>query len=246
MFRTTRHLLVAFIALMLVAPSAFAHGHTIYGPMPAPNGVGMGAYYTASEWNGCKPGQYGTTDWWETCAPADATPDLKRRSEIKPGASQSVGWLKADLGPAANDGRSWHSLVQLHGPDSDGAWRYSQVALRVERGYWRLWGDDGLSNASAWSIPLMPYVDDYATHAMITYRTDALRSRVCISLDPAGAATGLQTWCHDAEPWDSQWLIWHSGLYRGSGNTPHSEGGIQPTYRQGVLMKDVHAIRYPA
>jgi hypothetical protein len=243
-----RRSIVAMVAVaLMLAPTAIAspHDHTTYGPMAAPNGMGQPAWYTASEWNGMKPGQYGTTDWWITGAPADATPDLTRRSEIKVGTSQAAatlsapgkktqwkGWLKPVLGAAKNDGRSWHSLVQLHGPDTDGGWRYAQVALRVENGYWRLWGDDG-SNVNAWSIPLMPYVDGYATYAMVTYRADAVQSLACVSLDPAGAEIGQQTWCHDAEAWDSQWVVWHSGLYRGSGSST-----LQPTYEQRAYVKE--------
>lgn len=264
MSRTTRHLLVALIALLLVglAPiTASAHGHTLYGPKAAPNGVGQAALYRASEWNGHEPTWYGSTDWWITGAPADATPALKRRSEFKPGTSwdaatitgpgkktQWKGWLKPVLGPAADDGRSWHSLVQLHGPDTDGAWRFSQVALRVEFGNWVLWGDDGQSAASAWKQTLMPYVDDFAVYAMITYRPVAAPglSQVCVSLDPAGAEIPQRSWCHWAESWDSQWLMWQGGLYRGSGNTPFEQGGIQPTYEQRVYVKDARVTVYPA
>lgn len=234
-------------AALMLAPSvsASAQGHTTYGPMAAPNGVGQPAWYTASEWNGMKPKQFGTTDWWITGAPADATPALQRRSEIKVGASQAAatlsapgkrtqwkGWLQPFLGPAMNDGRSWHSLIQLHGPDRDGGWRYAVAALRVENGYWHLGGGRG-SNVTAWSIPLMPYVDGHAMYAVVTYRADAVRSVACVSLDPAGPAIGQQTWCHDAEPWDSQWVVWHSGLYRGSGSST-----LQPTYEQRVYIKE--------
>jgi len=263
MFRTTRHHLVAFLTLLLVAlapATASAHGHTLYGPKAAPNGVGQMAYYRASEWNSAEPTWYGSTDWWIVSAPADPTPDLKRRSEFKSGASlaatqiwgpgkktQWKGWLKPVLGPAATDGRSWHSLVQLHGPDTDGAWRFSQVALRIVDGNWQLWGDDG-SSVNAWKVTLMPYVDDYATYAMITYRPDAVASQVCVTLDPAwSAAAGdppARSWCHWAEPWDSQWLTWQAGLYRGSGNTPFDQGGIQPTYEQHVFVKAPYVTIY--
>jgi hypothetical protein len=256
MIRLRAILITALTAFMVIlAPLTASAAAITYGPMAAPNGVGQAAWYRASEWNGAEPVQYGTTDWWITAAPADSTPDLKRRSEIKVGASQEAatlygpgkksqwkGYLKPVLGAAKNDGRSWHSLVQLHGPDTDGAWTYSQVALRVENGYWRLWGDDG-SNANAWSIPLMPYTDDYATYAMITYRPEAAPtlSQVCVTLDPAwSVALGDPppvSACHWAESWGSQWLVWHSGLYRGSGNTPFDQGGIQPTYEQHVFIK---------
>lgn len=257
MFRKTRHLLVALLALMLVATPAVASTATLYGPKAAPNGVGQMAWYRASEWNGYEPTWYGSTDWWLTGAPADASPDLKRRSEFKSGTSQAAaqitgpgyktqwkGWLKPVLGPAATDGRSWHSLVQLHGPDTDGAYRFSQVALRIVDGYWQLWGDN--NDGTAWSQNLMPYVDDFATYAMITYRPGATDGLVCLSLDPAGAAIPSRSWCHAAEAWDSQWLVWSSGLYRGSGNTPFDRGGIQPTYEQRVYVKDARVTVYPA
>lgn len=247
---------VGFAPAPTAAPPTQSAGHTIYGPAPACNGQGDPAWYRASEWNGSKPVCYGATDWWITAAPADSTPDLKRRSEIKFGASQAAvqldtpgyktqwkGYLKPVLGPAKNDGRSWHSLVQLHGPDTDGAWRFSQVALRVEFGNWVLWGDDG-TGASAWKQTIMPYVDDYATYAMITYRAESAPalSQVCVTLNPAASSSGdpaAVSLCHWAESWNSQWAVWHSGLYRGSGNTPFDQGGIQPTYEQHVFQKFV-------
>jgi hypothetical protein len=257
MFKKTISAIALIILMVVLAPlTASAHGHTLYGPKLAPNGVGQNALYRASEWNGAEPTWYGSTDWWIVSAPADPSPDLKRRSEFKVGTSweaarytgpgkkmQWKGYLKPVLGAAKNDGRSWHSLVQLHGPDAGtGAWTYSQVALRVEMGNWVLWGDDG-SNVAAWKQTIMPYVDDYATYAMITYRAEAapLLSQVCVTLDPAwSVAKGDPppvSVCHWAESWDSQWVDWQAGLYRGSGNTPFDQGGIQPTYEQHVFVK---------
>ena len=254
MFRNARRPLVVIITMLLAAlapATASAHQHTLYGPKAAPNGVGQPAYYRASEWNSAEPTWYGSTDWWIVSAPADPTPDLKRRSEFKSGASleatkilgpgkksQWKGWLKPVLGPAATDGRSWHSLAQLHGPDTDGAWRFAQAAIRVVNGQWQLWGDN--NDGTAWGVSVMPYVDDYAVYAMITYRPGVDSSLVCLTLDPAssnGVDPPAVSTCHWAEPWDSQWATWQTGLYRGSGNTPFEQGGIQPTYEQHVFVK---------
>lgn len=261
--RALKALFAAALAVLLTAGVALAHGHTLYGPKNAPNGVGQNALYRASEWNGAEPTWYGSTDWWIVAAPADPSPDLKRRSEFKVGTSWDAlrytgpglktfwrGYLKPVLGAAKNDGRSWHSLVQLHGPDAGtGAWTFSQFALRVEFGNWVMWGDDG-SNVAAWKQTIMPYVDDYATYATITYRAETAPtlSQVCVTLDPAwSAALGDPppvSACHWAEPWDSQWVDWQAGLYRGSGNTPFEQGGIQPTYEQHVFVKKPETGKY--
>jgi hypothetical protein len=250
-------LLGALTALLVLVGSTAAYAAaTLYGPKAAPNGQGDPAWYRASEWNSGEPTWYGSTDWWITSAPADSSPDLKRRSEIKFGASQAAvqldtpgyktqwkGYLKPVLGAAKNDGRSWHSLVQLHGPDTDGGYRFAQFALRVVNGYWQAWGDNN-DGVTAWSQNLMPYVDDYATYATITYKAASAPSLglVCITLDPAASSSGdpaAQSWCHSTASWDSQWLVWSSGLYRGSGSTPFDQGGIQPTYEQHVFQKFV-------
>jgi hypothetical protein len=212
---------------------------TTYGPLAAPNGIGMGAWYTAQEWNGYRPTAAG--DWFKCGAPASTAPEARRRSEVKIGASQAAvqtacgmttkwsGWIKPLLGAAATLARNWHCVLQLHGPDYDGAWRGAQPFICIRDGKWRL--EHGMAK---WEpVDLMPFVNGEEVFVEVEATMSEIpeKGRIAVTLTPkTGAAVFVEVF---RPTWEHQWSVWHAGLYRGAGSS-----GTQPTYEQLVYLKD--------
>lgn len=231
----------------------------LYGPMPAPNGVGAPAWHSAAEWQAApgsdRPVAYG--DWYRFPVAPDATPALKRRSEIKPGASEDAsriscgmttrleGWVLPKLGAAGLQTRNWHCLAQLIGPNYDGAYAGgASVALMVRDGRWVVSHGD----QSTWVVDLGPFVDAKAlwcsVEVVLSEREDT--GSVVVALGTMSAqVTGIRTFWH-------QYLLWSVGLYRGSGNSAYSStyvnsdgsvGGPQPTTLQENYWKALAVTR---
>lgn len=233
----------------------------LYGPMPAPGGVGLPAWHSAAEWqaftNSDRPVAYG--DWYRFPLQADSTPDLKRRSEIKPGASQEAvevangmhthleGWVLPRLGAAGLQTRNWHCVAQLIGPNYDGQWvDGASVALMVRDGRWCI-ENGGLD----WRVDLGPFVDGKALwceiDVVLSERPEL--GEVQVKLGTMSGVINVRTFWH-------RYLIWSVGMYRGSGgsaysptypNSDGSVGGPQPTFYQENNWKDIDIVNtWPA